>query len=93
MPKYYQYQIAGYYLYYTSHCIIECMHVHASDKKLTEGGSAKFFVNSDGSTVVQNRGVLSDVEINKIQKFIKINYLEMFEKWSMDSNKGFYDQQ
>lgn len=24
MPKYYQYQIAGYYLYYTSHCIIEC---------------------------------------------------------------------
>ncbi len=29
----------------------------------------------------------------KIQKFIKINYLEMFEKWSMDSNKGFFDQQ
>ena len=39
MPKYYQYQIAGYYLYYTSHCIIECMHVHASNKKLTDGGS------------------------------------------------------
>ena len=50
-------------------------------------------LNSDGSTVVQNRGILSDIEINKIQKFIKINYLEMFEKWSLDSNKVFFDQQ
>ena len=90
MPKYYQYQVAGYYLYYTSHCIIECMHVHASDRKLTEGGSAKFFVNSDGSTIVQNRGVLTDREIRTIQKFIKINYLEMYEKWAMDSPNGFY---
>lgn len=93
MPKYYQFQIAGYYLYYTSHCIIECMHVHASDRKLTEAGSAKFFVNSDGSTVLQNRGILNDREIRIIQEFIKINYLEMFEKWSRDSEKGFYDKQ
>ena len=93
MPKYYQYQIAGYYLYYTSHCVIECMHVHASDRKLTEAGSAKFFVNSDGSTVLQNRGILSDREIAKIQKFIQINYLDMYEKWSSDSENGFYDQQ
>ena len=93
MPKYYQFQIAGYYLYYTSHCIIECMHVHASDRKLTEVGSAKFFVNSDGSTVLQNRGILNDREIRIIQEFIKINYLEMFEKWSQDSEKGFYDKQ
>lgn len=93
MPKYYQFQIAGYYLYYTSHYIIECMHVHASDRKLTEAGSAKFFVNSDGSTVLQNRGILNDREIRIIQEFIKINYLEMFEKWSQDSEKGFYDKQ
>ena len=93
MPKYYQFQIAGYYLYYTSHCIIECMHVHASDRKLTEAGSAKFFVNSDGSTVLQNRGILNVREIRIIQEFIKINYLEMFEKWSQDSEKGFYDKQ
>ena len=92
MPKYYQYQIAGYYLYYTSHCIIECMHVHASDRKLTEAGSAKFFVNSDGSTILQNRGILTDREIAKIQKFIQINYLDMYEKWSSDSENGFYDQ-
>lgn len=44
MPKYYEFKVCGYYLYYTSHCIIEAMHVHASDKKLTESGSAKFFV-------------------------------------------------
>ena len=38
MPKYYEFKIAGYYLYFTSHCVIECMHVHASDRKLTEAG-------------------------------------------------------
>ena len=56
MPKYYEFKIAGYYLYFTSHCIIECMHVHASDRKLTESGSAKFFVREDGDTVLQNNG-------------------------------------
>ena len=40
MPKYYEYKIAGYYLYFTSHCTIEAMHVHASDRHLTESGSA-----------------------------------------------------
>ena len=40
MPKYFQDKVAGYYLYFTMHCVIECMHAHASDKKLTETGSA-----------------------------------------------------
>ena len=44
MPKYYPYKVYGYYLYYTSFCIIECMHVHASDSTLSEAGAAKFFV-------------------------------------------------
>lgn len=66
------------------------MHAHASDRKLTEGGSAKFFVRSDGSTIVQNRGILTDRELSKIQKFIKLHYLEMYEMWSKDSEKGFY---
>ena len=77
MPKYYDFKICGYYLYFTAHCIIECMHVHASDHKLTEGGSAKFFVKSNGDTVIQNRGVLTDRELSKIQSFIKDNYKEM----------------
>ena len=25
MPKYYEYKIAGYYLYFTSYCVIECI--------------------------------------------------------------------
>lgn len=90
MPKYFPDKIAGYYLYFTRHCIIEAMHAHASDSKLTEAGSAKFWVNSDGSTIVQHRGVLTDRELNKIQKFIKLHYLEMYEKWSRASNNGFY---
>ena len=55
MPKYYQDKICGYYLYFTSFCTVECMHVHASDRKLTEEGSAKFFVKDDGNTVLQKR--------------------------------------
>ncbi len=50
MPKYYQNKIYGYYLYFTSFCVVECMHVHASDRKLTEVGSAKFFVKANGDT-------------------------------------------
>ncbi len=44
---------------------------------MTEGGSAKFFVKSNGDTVIQNRGVLTDRELSKIQSFIKDNYKEM----------------
>ena len=91
MPKYYPFKVYGYYLYYTSFCIIECMHVHVSDTKLSEGGSAKFFVRSDGSTVVQKQGVLTDIEVRKIQGFIKEHYLEMYELWKTDSDNGFYE--
>ena len=90
MGKYTQDKVAGYYLYYTKHCIIECMHAHASDGKLTEAGSAKFFVKSDGSTVVQNRGRLTDHEISVIQKYIKRHYMDMYEVWARDSRNGFY---
>ena len=92
MPKYYEYKIAGYYLYFTSYCVIECMHVHASDRKLTEIGSAKFFVKDNGDTLVQNRGILNDREIRKIQEFIKQNYQEMYRKWSEYSQEGCYEK-
>lgn len=90
MPKYYDYKVAGYYLYFTSFCTVECMHVHASDRKMTEAGSAKFYVKEDGESVLQNRGMLNDREINKIRAFIKQNYLEMYEKWASYSQEGFY---
>ena len=90
MPKYYEFKVAGYYLYFTSFCVVECMHVHASDKKLTEAGSAKFFVKGNGDSVLQNKGILTDREISKIQAFIKENYEKMYEKWVPYSENGFY---
>lgn len=90
MPKYFQYKVAGYFLYFTSYCIVECMHVHASDRKLTEAGSAKFFVKDNGDTVAQNRGILNDRELKAIQDFIRENYLLMYKKWAEYSQEGFY---
>lgn len=91
MPKYYEYKIEGYYLYFTSFCTIECMHVHASDRKMSESGSAKFFVKENGDSVIQKQGVLNDREIRNIQTFIKNNYQEMYLKWSQYSKQGFYE--
>ena len=68
------------------------MHVHASDRKLTEEASAKFFVKQNGDTIVQNTGVLNDRELRKIQLFIKVNYQEMYLKWSAYSQQGFYGE-
>lgn len=69
---------------------MEAMHVHASDSKLTEEGSAKFFVKGNDDSILQERGVLNDREINKIQSFIKDNYQEMYNKWQEYSKSGFY---
>ena len=66
------------------------MHVHASNRRLTEEGSAKFFVKDNGDTVLQNRGILSDRDVRKIQTYIKRHYKEMYMKWAEYSEKGFY---
>ena len=79
MPKYYEFKVAGYYLYFTSYCVIECMHVHASDRKLTETGSA-------------NTRILNDTELGRIRAIIKQNYPEMYLKWSEYSREGFYEK-
>ena len=80
MPKYFPFKICGYYLYFTSHCVVECMHIHASDEQLTQKGSAKFFVKSDGSSKVAERGRLNDREIVAIQKFIKANFAAVYKR-------------
>jgi len=67
------------------------MHVHASDKELSEKGSAKFFVRSDGSTEMVERGRLKDREVLEIQKFIRNNYEEMYITWRSMSDKGYYE--
>lgn len=41
----------------------------------------KFFVRADGSSVLQKRGDLTDKEINVIEKFIKLNYQDMYKTW------------
>ena len=92
MPKYYEYKVYGYYLYYTSHCVIEAMHVHASDRKLTEAGSAKFFVKSNGETVVSDMGILTEREARVLREFIKDNYREMYLKWAEKSDNGFFGE-
>lgn len=91
MPKFYPFKVAGYYLYFTSKCIVEAMHVHASDSRLSEDGSAKFFVKGDGDSVVQNKGILNDREVKKVQTFIKLNYQEMYAKWAKYSDRGFFN--
>lgn len=91
MPKYYEFKICGYYLYFTSQCIIEAMHVHESDGKLTEGGSAKFFVKSNGDAILQNAGILKEREISIIRQFIEDHYKDMYKKWSEKSPNGFFE--
>ena len=90
MPKYYDFMVCGYFLYFTASCVVEAMHVHASDRQLTESGSAKFFVKENGDTSVQHKGRLTDREIRVIQRFIKENYVEMYQKWSSVSDEGYY---
>jgi hypothetical protein len=72
--------------------VIEAMHVHASDRKLTETGSAKFFVKNNGDTTVEKQGVLTDREVRKIRDFIKIHYKEMYLKWLEIADTGFYGE-
>jgi len=90
MPKFFNFKVAGYFLYFTSMCIVECMHAHASDGKLTEAGSAKFFVRENGDSIVQNKGVLNDRDVLKIQKFIKEHYKEMYLLWKQFGGEDFY---
>ena len=68
------------------------MHVHASDRKLTEFGSAKFFVKKNGETTIEHAGQLTEKEIRVIREFIKENYKEMYMKWAEKSERGFYGE-
>lgn len=92
MPKYYDFMVCGYFLYFTSHCVVEAMHVHASDRRFTEVGSAKFFVKGNGDTVIKEQGDLKDKQLRIIREFIKENYKEMYLKWSQMSDQGFYGE-
>ena len=64
MPEYFAEKVLGHWLYFTTHCILEAMHVHASrDGKLREKGAAKFFVYADGTSRMMQQGTLRDHEV------------------------------
>ena len=90
MPKYTTDIIAGYSLYFTSKCIIEAMHVHASDKRLSERESAKLFVYSNGEARVVDWGNVKKHEMRKIQEYIRLNYKNMYELWKSHGGGDFY---
>ena len=90
MPKYTNDVVAGYILYFTSKCVIEAMHVHASDKELSEKGSAKLYVYDDGDTKITEWGTVNEQDMKKIQAYIKINHKNMYDKWIRYSDNGYY---
>ena len=90
MPKYTNDVVAGYILYFTSKCVIEAMHVHASDRELSEVGSAKLFVYENGDTKVTKWGTVSEQDMSKIRLYIKANHEQMYKKWSSYSDNGYY---
>ena len=91
MPKYFAEKVCGHWLYFTSHCRMEAMHVHASkDSKLREIGAAKFFVLADGSSRMVAQGTLRDRDVAEVQAFIKQHHAEMFAKWSERSAMGYF---
>ena len=59
-------------------------------KKLTESGSAKFFIKRNDYAVLQESGLLTDREINRIKAFIKDHYKAMYITWRDKSDNGFY---
>lgn len=92
MPKYLAGKVAGHYLYFTTKCINDPMHVHAGDSKLNPSTSARFWVLQDGSVEVDKTGDLKRSEIKDIIDFIGENYLDMYATWRNWSSQGFYKE-
>ena len=90
MPKYTDYRINNYYLYFTSQCVVEAMHVHAR-KNMNKKGSAKIWVGKNGETKIQSRGSVSKKDLIDICEYIHANYMDMYMKWKKYSDNGFYD--
>ena len=90
MLKYTSDIVAGYILYFTSKCVIEAMHVHASDRAMTEKRSAILYVYENGDTKVERFGMVNEKDMKKIQQYIKNNHEVMYQKWIKYSDNGYY---
>ena len=90
MPKYHGFKACDHILYFTTHCTVEAMHVHAGNEEMNARIAAKFFVKANGDTVLQKAGDLNSRQVSGIQQFIKENYREMYARWQEFSDTGFY---
>ena len=90
MPKYYAFKVCEHILYFTTHCTVEAMHVHAGTEEMDERTAAKFFVKANGESELKKVGDLKPRQVVGIQQFIKENYREMYARWQEYSDTGFY---
>ena len=65
------------------------MYMQATEN-LQKKDTEEFFCKNDSDTVLQNRGMLNDRDIRKIQAYIKRHYKEMYKKWAQYSENDFY---
>ncbi len=47
-------------------------------------------VKGNGDTELMKQGTLNDLDVRKIQGFIKEHYVEMYDLWSAWSDNGYY---
>ena len=89
MPKYTKQKIAGYWLYYTSDCLLEgIIHVHANEPKPTREASAKVWVHADGTSTVEHYGKVSKKDMNVIQEWIYRNVDMIRNEWHSNNMGG-----
>ena len=69
------------WIYFTPFDQKEPTHAHANWPKKTEPGSAKIWIYKNGDTKIVNKGKLKDKELKEIRKFLKLNYMVLFDKW------------
>lgn len=91
MPDYCHHVFHGYHLYFTSSCVVEAFHAHAS-KDRKRRAAAKFFIRSDGSVVIAKPGRLDSQTLNDIVDYIKNNHVKMYAIWRTMSSNGYYNK-
>lgn len=98
MPKYVQFKVGGFWLYYTSKCLGEgIIHVHANeDQSLRRAQALKFWVYSDGSSKLldYDKSLISitDKQIKEIQTWIKENIGIIEKLWMQGNPKSQFKQ-
>ena len=86
--KFLNLMVKGYKLYFTAHCINEPLHIHASDKQLTETGSLKLWMDMHGNTIIAHQlHNIPDHIVTRIRRTVKLNRILIIEKWESYTGK------